>query len=141
MVAALQAPVWVSWDRRDTVGVGPSHGFEDDVRRPLGEPTQSVLLPGGDDAPHRLVVFDRRSGPGECEAPAGAFRAPPDGPCRRRAAALANRWSDPPQARPAATADLVAREGADQAPLRQQQVEHFDEPRRNRRTEPCRLCA
>jgi hypothetical protein len=61
---------------------------------------------------------------GEGEPPSGALSTAVYGPGRRRAAARAERRLDAAQRRCAAVADLRSREGADEAALRKQQIEH-----------------
>ena len=60
----------------------------------------------------------------EREPPPGALSTAVDGPGRRRAAARAERGFDSSQRRGAAIADLRPRERADEAALRQEQIEH-----------------
>jgi hypothetical protein len=124
MVATLQPAVQPTRHVRDGRDVGPRDRVDHDLRRPTRKPAQAALLPCGHDLPDRLVVLDRGTRTREREPPAAAFRAPPHRPGGGRTAALADRRSDAPQRRPAAAAHVLAGEGADQAPLRQQQVEH-----------------
>jgi hypothetical protein len=60
----------------------------------------------------------------ERESASGAFTAASDGPGRRSAATRAKRWLDAAQCRRAPVADLRSRERADEAALREEQIEH-----------------
>jgi hypothetical protein len=60
----------------------------------------------------------------EGEPPPGALATAVHGPSRRRAAARAERRLNAAQRRGAAIADLRSRERADEAALRQEQIEH-----------------
>jgi hypothetical protein len=60
----------------------------------------------------------------EGEPPPGALSTAVYGPGRRGAAAHAERRLDAAQRRGAAVADLRSRERADEAALRQEQIEH-----------------
>ena len=60
----------------------------------------------------------------EREPPPGAFSTTLYGPGRRRAAACAKRRLDAAQRRGAVLANLRSRERADEAALRQEQIEH-----------------
>src|SRR5947199_3870355 len=119
MVAALQHAVAIGRDERDAVDDGRWKAVDDDVGCPGGEPSQPTLLPRRDNAPHGLVVRDRRTRERERETPPRALGAALYRPCRRRAAAFAERRLDRTNARPAAVADLAAGEGAAETALRQ----------------------
>jgi len=108
----------------------PRDAFDDDARRPCGEPAQASLLPGRDDAAHALVVLDGRAGLRERESATGAFATPSYRPSRRCAAARAPRSRDAPKTGRAVGADLLAGARAGQTALRQEQIEHISTLRR-----------
>ncbi len=91
MVAAAHAPVAVRRDERYAVGGRAGETVGDDLRRELGQPPEAALLPRGHDRWDRRLVCHGRARGGEREPPARALTAPPHGPRRRRAAALAVR--------------------------------------------------
>src|SRR5581483_10696511 len=111
-------------DEREERGIGAQDSLRDERRRVFGEPAQAVLLPVADEPTDVVVVCDGRARRGEREAAAGALAAAPHRPRGRRAAALAERRLDPAQAVTAARAELRAAAAADEAALRQEQVEH-----------------
>src|SRR5262249_56651925 len=91
---------------------------------PGRESTKPTLFPGADDPPNAHVVLDRCTGAREREPPPRAFGAARHGPRRRSTAARARGRADAPQRRSARWTDLSAGAGADEASLREQQVEH-----------------
>jgi len=124
VMPALQAPIRVGWHEGDDVCCRRRHDLDHDLDRSRGKPAQPALLPADDEGPKSNVVVDSRPGARECESPACAFATAAHRPGRRRAAALAKRWSDPRQVSQAAVAELRAAHRADDAALRQEQVEH-----------------
>ena len=139
MVPAPQQAVVVGRHECDAVDGSRCENVPHQVGRPRCEPPQSAFLPGRDDASHRLVVGDRGSGPSEGESAPGALGATLDGPGGRSAATRADGCADPPEARPAPVANLAAGEGAAEAALGQEQVEHADDGTRRGRTDLCQL--
>lgn len=126
VMAALQPPVGIGGDERQAVGVAPRQGVRDDRGRPPGESAQAALLPRADDPPNGRVVFDGTTRAGEGQAPPGALDAAEKRPRSRRAAAGAQGRNEPPQRRCARGAHLRAGTAADEAALRQEQIEHDD---------------
>jgi hypothetical protein len=124
VVSPLQPAVRIARDEDDTRGVRSRHRLTDDRRGPAGEPAQAALLPGDDDRTQPVVV--RQHGPSmhKGESPPGALSTAEYGPGRRCAAARAERRLDAAQCRGATVADLRSRERADEAALRQEQIEH-----------------
>jgi hypothetical protein len=123
MVATLQAPVPVGWNERDQLCGGRRHDVVDQAGSDPSEAAQAVLLPGGDEGANSRVVLDGGARGGEREPPAGALPATLDRPNDGRPAASAERPREPGQQRGAAAAKGGAREGADDAPPRQEQVQ------------------
>lgn len=124
VMTAAKSPIGVTWNEGEDGGVGSRDGLYDELGRPVGEPPQSAFLPGGDDPPHALVVLDRRPGTGEREPAPGALGAATDRPCGRGAAAFTRGRAYAPERRAAGGTDLSAGNGADEAALRQQKIEH-----------------
>ena len=123
-MAALQRPVAVGRNEGDGSDRRPFDRLDDHVGRNLGEAAKATFLPRCHEAAHAAVVLDRRARACEREPPARALPAAGHRPRGRRPATLAERRLNPGKARPAAATELAAGEGADRAPLRQQQVEH-----------------
>jgi len=130
MVAALALPATVCRDERHRVSLRVRHALDDERGGVVGDPAQPALLPAGDEPAHVLVVRDRRARLRKGETPSGAFAAAPDGPRRRRAAALAQRRLESRQAGTAAPAQSDAGRSTDEAPPRQQEVEQPTAPGR-----------
>jgi hypothetical protein len=123
-VPAREPPLAVGGDERERVGLGPRHSLGDELRGLRREPPQPALLPRVDEPARRRVVPDRSAGAGEAEPAARALPAALDRPCRRRAAARAERRLDPLEPVSAVGTELPPTRAADDAALRQEQVEH-----------------
>jgi hypothetical protein len=136
VVASRQAPIGVAGDTDETGRTRPFERLAHDLGRPRGEAPQPTLLPGGDELLHGRVIRDRSPSPGERHSPARAFRAAADRPGRGRTAALAEGRHDSGQRVATRTTDLRARLRADEAALRQEQIEHG----LTVSAEPCRVC-
>ena len=124
MVAALAGADPVGRNEGDETGIGRRQAVGEDRGGVSGEPPQAVLLPTRDEPPHRHVVGDGRARPGECKPSARALPAARNGTNGRRPAEIAPRWPEERQIVPAGPAQLRSAAAADEAPLRQQQVEH-----------------
>ena len=133
MVTSPEAPVAVRGDERDQVCGGPGgrpcHDLGDQVGGERSDVAQPVLLPGGDERADGHVVLDRSAGGGERDPPARALAAARDRPGDGRAAAGAERRSEPRQRARAGRTEGGARQPADDAASRQEQVEEHTESR------------
>src|SRR5207244_3251189 len=98
---------------------------------------ETTFLPGRDDRLDRVVVGKGCTRLDKGEAPAGALAAAGDGPGGGRPAARAERPGQPRERVQAVVTNLCAGPPADDAALRQQQLEqHASEARRAKRTPP-----
>lgn len=120
----LPSALGVSRNVHESVGVRRRDDLGDEGGRLGGQPSPSVLLPQANEDARPLVVDDRRASPGKRKPAAGAFRAAPDRPGARRAAALAHGRTQPNER----TAARVAKRGtgtrANGTALREEQLEH-----------------
>ena len=91
MVPTAQAAVAVGRDERDQLCGRRLDDLGDDRGGKRGEPSEAMLLPGGDDGANRRVVLDRRPGGGEREPTARAFAAAGDRPGGRGPTSRAER--------------------------------------------------
>jgi hypothetical protein len=124
VMSSPQPPIGVGRDEGDDRRVRPWHAFGDERRRVIGEPAQAALLPGRDEHAHRPVVGDGSPSRGEREPPSGAFAAATHRPGDGSATALAEGRLEPTQPLATAPAELLPAAPADEAALRQHQVEH-----------------
>lgn len=124
MMTAYEPAVWIARDERDARNLRSGQRLVDDGRCPGGEPAQTALFPGGHDRSQPVVVGQRRASTREGEPTARTFAAALNRPGRRCAAALAERRLDLAERRGAAVADLRSGQKAEEAPLRQEEVEH-----------------
>ena len=124
MVSTLEPAVAVRRDKCERIHLGPRQLSGDLVRRERGEAAQAMLLPARDDRANAGVVGHGRACGCERQPAAGALRAAPNRPGRRRSAALAERRLQAGQRAETRGADLRAGPSAREAALRQQQVEH-----------------
>ena len=124
MMPAYEPAVWIAGDEHDTRNLRSRQPLADDRRCPAGEPAQTAFLPGGYDRSQPVVVGQGRAGLSEGESPTRTLATASNRPGRRCAAALAERRLDAAKCRGAAVADLRTGKKAEQASLRQEEVEH-----------------
>ena len=124
VVSTLQPAVRIARDGHDTSGVRLGHRLADDRRCPAGEPPQATLLPGAHDRAKAVVVRQHGAGTSEGEPATGALSTTVDRPGRWRTAPLAQRRLDTAKGRGTTVANLCSRKRADEAALRQKQIEH-----------------
>jgi hypothetical protein len=124
VVSTLQPAVGITGDEDDTRDIRSRQRFPDDCCGPAGEPAQPALLPGDHDLTQPVVIHQHGARMRERESASGALAAALYRPGRRGAATCAERWLDAAQCRRAAVADLRSRERADEAALREEQIEH-----------------
>src|SRR3954471_12984081 len=119
VMAALEHALTLGRDEGQRGDARPLDARGDEIRRLGRQPSETALLPAGDEAPDPLVVLDRRARGGEREAAAGALAAAAHGPRGRRPTPLAERRSQQRQALAAARAQLLSARSADDAANRQ----------------------
>jgi hypothetical protein len=124
VVAALQLTVRISWNEYNAHGIRSGQGLMHDCRRPPGEPAQAALLPRRYDRAQTVVVRQCRPSTRKSEPPARTLRTAAHGPRSRTAATRAERRLDTAQGPGAAVADLRSGKKADEAALRQKEIQH-----------------
>jgi hypothetical protein len=124
VVSTFEPAVRIARHEDDTCGDRSGHRLANDCRGPAGEPAQAALLPGAHDLTHPVVICQHGPSMRESEPAPGALATTVHGPGRRSAAPRAQRRLDASERRGAAVANLCSREGADEAALRQEQIEH-----------------
>jgi len=124
MMPACEPAVWIAGNEHDTRNLRSRQHLADNRCCPAGEPAQTAFLPGGYDRSQPIVVGQGRTGLREGESPARALATTLNRPGRRCAAALAERRLDAAERRGAAVADLRSGKKAEEASLRQEEVEH-----------------
>lgn len=124
VMPACEPAVWIAGDEHDTPNLRSRQRLADDRGCPAGEPAQTAFLPGGYDRSQPVVVGQGRAGLREGESPARALATTLNRPGRRCPAALAERRLDAAECRGAAVADLCSGKKAEDASLRQEEIEH-----------------
>lgn len=133
-MAALEGTVRVGWNERERQ-LGRGQAFDHDLREVREESAEPAFLPRRDDRTHAFVVGDGGACPGERQAPSRAFAAAMHRPCGGSPTAFAPGSAQARERKAALVAELYAPGAADDAPLRQDELE---EHRRTLRAAPTR---
>jgi len=128
-MAAPEAPVAVRRDERDRSTGRRRDGVDDQFGGERPDVAQATLLPCGDEQPDADLVSDRRARRGEGDPPARALAAALDGPGGGRTAAGAERRGEPRQSAGTGCAEGGARDGADDAAPREEQIQQHMQTR------------